>query len=188
MSIERWKTYNEIFDKLYRLYLNKAMMNSIEPYLESIKLQQLLNSLYEKIDLDKEILLVYTHIKREEPYLNSLEPLQPLFKRYSLGFERCIQIWRKKCSADSLLLCNNVEPVIVLPDQFISSPGSPIHTSTTTVPSPSQQPPPRPRPPPPPPFVKSTLTRSMCEKDESMCSVSNNFNISSMTPSRGNLK
>jgi hypothetical protein len=87
-----------------RLYLNKAMMNAVEPYLESIKLQQLLNALYEKIDMDKEILLVYTHIKREEGHLNSLEPLQPLFKRYSLGFERCIQIWRKKCSADSLLL------------------------------------------------------------------------------------
>ena len=35
-----------------------------------------------------------------------MEPLQPLFRRYSLGFERCIQIWRKKCSADSLLLFN----------------------------------------------------------------------------------
>ena len=87
-----------------RLYLNKAMMNTIEPYLEKIKLQQLLANLYEKIDLDKEILLVFTHLKREENYLNSLEPLQPLFRRYSLGFERCIQIWRKKCSADSLLL------------------------------------------------------------------------------------
>ena len=44
--------------------------------------------------------------KREEKYLSSVEPLQPLFRRYSLGFERCIQIWRKKCSADSLLLFN----------------------------------------------------------------------------------
>lgn len=87
-----------------RLYLNKAMMNAIEPHLEMVKLQQMLESLYEKIDLDKEILLVFTHLKREENYLNSLEPLQPLFKRYSLGFERCIQIWRKKCSADSLLM------------------------------------------------------------------------------------
>lgn len=97
-----------------RLYLNKAMMNSVEPYLESIKLQQLLNSLYEKIDLDKEILLVFTHIKREETHLNSLEPLQPLFKRYSLGFERCIHIWRKKCSGDSLLLFNDsfVDPLV----------------------------------------------------------------------------
>lgn len=89
-----------------RLYLNKAMMNTIEPFLEKIKLQQFLNNLYEKIDLDKEILLVYTHLKREEKYLSSVEPLQPLFRRYSLGFERCIQIWRKKCSADSLLLFN----------------------------------------------------------------------------------
>jgi hypothetical protein len=89
-----------------RLYLNKAMMNTIEPFLEKIKLQQLLNNFYEKIDLDKEILLVFTHLKREEKYISSVEPLQPLFRRYSLGFERCIQIWRKKCSADSLLLFN----------------------------------------------------------------------------------
>lgn len=90
-----------------RLYLNKAMMNSVEPYLQTVKLQQLLNSLYEKIDLDKEILLVFTHLKREERHLSSVEPLQPLFRRYSLGFERVIQIWRRKCSADSLLLFND---------------------------------------------------------------------------------
>ena len=90
-----------------RLYLNKAMMNTIEPYLEKIKLQQFLSDLYERIDLDKEILLVFTHLKREEKYISSTEPLQPLFRRYSLGFERCIQIWRKKCSADSLLLFND---------------------------------------------------------------------------------
>lgn len=101
-------------------------MNSIEPFLESIKLQQLLNSLYEKIDLDKEILLVYTHIKREETYLNSLEPLQPLFKRYSLGFERCIQIWRKKCSADSLLIFNQADPIHI-PDQLIVRPQTPAN-------------------------------------------------------------
>jgi hypothetical protein len=90
-----------------RLYLNKSMMNSVEPYLQTIKLEQLLNNLYEKIDLDKEILLVFTHLKREEKHLSSIEPLQPLFRRYSLGFERCIQIWRRKCSADSLLLFND---------------------------------------------------------------------------------
>lgn len=90
-----------------RLYLNKAMMNTVEPYLQTVKLQQLLNSLYEKIDLDKEILLVFTHLKREERHLSSVEPLLPLFRRYSLGFERCIQIWRRKCSADSLLLFND---------------------------------------------------------------------------------
>ena len=90
-----------------RLYLNKSMMNSIEPLIQPIKLQQLIASLYEKIEADKEILLVYTHLKREEKHLNTLEPLQPLFRRYSLGFERVIQIWRKKCSADSLLLANN---------------------------------------------------------------------------------
>ena len=90
-----------------RLFLNKAMMNSVEPFLQSVRLQQLLTNLYEKIDLDKEILLVFTHLKREERYLSSLEPLQPLFRRYSLGFERCIQIWRRKCSADSLLLFND---------------------------------------------------------------------------------
>ena len=96
-----------------RLYLNKAMMNTVEQYLESIKLQQSLADLCDKIDLDKEILLVFTHLKQEEKYLSSLEPLQPLFRRYSIGFERCIQIWRRKCSADSLLLFN--EP-------FVSSP------------------------------------------------------------------
>ena len=30
--------------------------------------------------------------------------MQPLFKRYALGFERCIQIWRKKCYGDNLLI------------------------------------------------------------------------------------
>ncbi len=82
-------------------------MNSIEPFLETIKLQQLLENFYEKIDLDKEILLVFTYLKKEEKYLGSMESLEPLFRRYSLGFERCIRIWRRKCSADSLLLAND---------------------------------------------------------------------------------
>ena len=82
-------------------------MNTVEKHLETIKLHQSLIELYEKIDLDKEILLVFTHLKQEEKYLSSSEPLQPLFRRYSLGFERCIQIWRRKCSADSLLLFND---------------------------------------------------------------------------------
>lgn len=90
-----------------RLYLNKAMMNTVDQYLETVKLHQTLAELCDKIDLDKEILLVFTHLKQEEKYLSSLEPLQPLFRRYSLGFERCIQIWRRKCSADSLLLFND---------------------------------------------------------------------------------
>jgi hypothetical protein len=95
----------------HRLYLNKSMLNTIEPFLECIKLQQLMASLSERIDSDKEILLVFTYIKREEKYLSVQEPLLPLFKRYSLGFERCIQIWRRKCSADSLLLFNNTTPL-----------------------------------------------------------------------------
>ena len=150
-----------------RLYLNKALMNSVEPYLESIKLQQMLTSLYEKIDLDKEILLVYTHIKREEPYLSSHEPLQPLFKRYSLGFERCIQIWRKKCSADSLLLCNSLDPVLVLPDQQLVFPDL-NHKSGQ-----QQQ-----------VKVKSTPAANS-DQDHSIYSLSNQLNISSNTPSRG---
>lgn len=156
-----------------RLYLNKAMMNSIEPFLESIRLQQMLNSLYEKIDLDKEILLVYTHIKREESYLSSLEPLQPLFKRYSLGFERCIQIWRKKCSADSLLLCNSLDPVLVLPNnstdqsQQVIVPDSKSNRATT-------------RP------TSELLTSSPnLQADHSIYSLSNQLNISSTTPARG---
>lgn len=88
----------------HRLYLNKAMMNVIEPYLTKIKIQETLSGLYEKVDFDKEILMVFSHLKKEENYLNSLEPLQPLFKRYSIGFERCIQIWRKKCYGDNLLV------------------------------------------------------------------------------------
>lgn len=155
-----------------RLYLNKALMNSVEPYLESIKLQQMLTSLYEKIDLDKEILLVYTHIKREEPYLSSHEPLQPLFKRYSLGFERCIQIWRKKCSADSLLLCNSLDPVLVLPDQQLV-----FHPNLSNQPDfnhkSGQQ-----------VKVKSSPTANS-DPDHSMYSLSNQLNISSNTPSRG---
>lgn len=83
------------------------MMNSIEPFLETIKLQELLDSFYEKIDVDKEILLVFTYLKKEEKFLDAWDSLEPLFRRYSLGFERCIRIWRKKCSADSLLLAND---------------------------------------------------------------------------------
>lgn len=144
-------------------------MNSVEPFLESIKLQQLLNSLYEKIDLDKEILLVCTHIKREEPYLNSLEPLQPLFKRYSLGFERCIQIWRKKCSADSLLLCNNLDPVLVFPDQH-----QPIATTPTST-APVHQ-----------PQTPLSPSKPVVDCDDSIYSLSNNLNISSsLSPSKG---
>jgi hypothetical protein len=90
-----------------RLYFNKSVMNLVEPNLEKVKLQQLLAKINDKINFDKEILLVYTHLKREEKYISSLEPLEPLFRRYSLGFERCIQIWRKKGSADSLLLMND---------------------------------------------------------------------------------
>ena len=48
----------------HRLYLNKAMMNVIEPYLITIKLKDVLTGLYENIDLDKEILLVFTHLKK----------------------------------------------------------------------------------------------------------------------------
>ncbi|CAF0891841.1 unnamed protein product [Brachionus calyciflorus] len=90
-----------------RLFLYKSMMNTIEPFLKTIKIEKMMENLLEKINLDKEILLVFSHLKREDTYLNSMEPLEPLFKRYSLGFERCIQIWRKKCSADQLLLFNN---------------------------------------------------------------------------------
>ncbi len=89
-----------------RLYMNKAMMNVIEPYLIKIKIQDILSDLYEKVDLDKEILLVFTHLKKEEQHLSSFEALQPLFKRYALGYERCIQIWRKKCYADNLIINN----------------------------------------------------------------------------------
>lgn len=152
-------------------------MNSIEPFLESIKLQQLLNSLYEKIELDKEILLVYTHIKREEPYLSSLEPLQPLFKRYSLGFERCIQIWRKKCSADSLVVCNGFDPLAVLPQSntdhtlnglsMSSRPATPHHT--TSIANGVSE--------------KSARTKST-DNDESIYSLTNNLNISAVSPTR----
>ncbi len=90
-----------------RLYLNKAMMNTVDKYLETVRLHQALAEVGDKIELDKEILLVFTHLKQEEKHLSSVEPLQPLFRRYSLGFERCIQIWRRKCSADSLLLFND---------------------------------------------------------------------------------
>lgn len=90
-----------------RLYLNKSLMNSIEPYLQTVRVEKMMDNLMEKINLDKEILLVFSHLKREDTYLTSREPLQPLFKRYSLGFERCIQIWRKKCSADQLLIYNS---------------------------------------------------------------------------------
>lgn len=90
-----------------RLYLNKSLMNSIEPYLQTVRVEKMMDNLLEKINLDKEILLVFSHLKREDTYLTSREPLQPLFRRYSLGFERCIQIWRKKCSADQLLIYNS---------------------------------------------------------------------------------
>jgi hypothetical protein len=87
----------------HRLFLNKSLLNTIESLINEIKLNKIVENLGEKIKLDKEILLIYSHIKREEKYLNSYEPLQPLFRRYSLGYERVIQIWRKKCCADTLI-------------------------------------------------------------------------------------
>ena len=90
----------------YRLFLNKSLLNTIEAFINEIKLNKIIENLDEKIKLDKEILLIYSHIKREEKYLNSYEPLQPLFRRYSLGYERVIQIWRKKCFADTLVILN----------------------------------------------------------------------------------
>lgn len=87
-----------------RLFLNKSLMNSIETHLKSIKIHHILENVNKKIELDKEILLVYSNIKHEEKHLRPNEPLQPFLKRYSLGYERVIQIWRKKCSADNLFI------------------------------------------------------------------------------------
>lgn len=89
-----------------RLFLNKSLINTIEIFINEIKLNKIIENLNEKINIDKEILLVYSHIKREEKYLNTYEPLQPLFRRYSLGYERVIQIWRKKCYGDTIVSLN----------------------------------------------------------------------------------
>lgn len=91
----------------HRIFLNKSLLNTIETSINEIKLNKIVENLDEKIKMDKEILLIYSHIKREEKYLNSYEPLQPLFRRYSLGYERVIQIWRKKCCGDNLIIMNS---------------------------------------------------------------------------------
>ena len=91
----------------HRIFLNKSLLNTIESNINEIKLTKIVENLDEKIKLDKEILLIFSHIKREEKYLNSFEPLQPLFRRYSLGYERVIQIWRKKCCGDNLIILNS---------------------------------------------------------------------------------
>jgi hypothetical protein len=90
----------------HRIFLNKSLLNTIESFINEIKLNKIVANLSEKIKMDKEILLIFSHIKREEKYINSYEPLQPLFRRYSLGYERVIQIWRKKCCGDNLVILN----------------------------------------------------------------------------------
>lgn len=105
-----------------RLFLNKSLMNAIDPHLGSIRLHKMMTMLGEKIELDKEILLVFSHIKREEKYLSIHEPLQPLLRRYSLGYERVIQIWRKKCCGDSLVAFGT-RPVKVCSDMNIDNAG-----------------------------------------------------------------
>ena len=71
-----------------RLYHHQSILNLIEPYLSRTKLYSILDNLQEKVSLDKEILLAYSHIKTHEKQLLSGEPLLPLFKRFALAYER----------------------------------------------------------------------------------------------------
>lgn len=80
---------NNSFEEIQtRLYEHQSMLNLVEPSLSKTKLFALLDDLNEKVTMDKQILLAYSHIKTHEKQLPANEPLLPLFKRFALAYER----------------------------------------------------------------------------------------------------
>ncbi|CAF1338309.1 unnamed protein product [Didymodactylos carnosus] len=95
-------SFHSLNDVQTRLFNHKSILNVVEPFLSKPKLFHIINSLNEKVNVDKEILLVYSHIKTQEKQITTNNALLPLFKRYALAYERIIQLWRKV--SDSTLI------------------------------------------------------------------------------------
>ena len=71
-----------------RLFQHKAILNLVEPYLSRTKLYTVMDTVSQKVAMDKEILLAYAHIKSHEKQIPLGEPLLPLFKRFAFAYER----------------------------------------------------------------------------------------------------
>ncbi|CAF0832819.1 unnamed protein product, partial [Didymodactylos carnosus] len=95
-------SFHSLNDVQTRLFNHKSILNVVEPFLSKPKLFHIINSLNEKVNVDKEILLAYSHIKTQEKQITTNDALLPLFKRYALAYERIIQLWRKV--SDSTLI------------------------------------------------------------------------------------
>ena len=75
-----------------RLFQHKAILNLVEPYLSRTKLYTVMENLGQKVSIDKQILLAYSHIKTHEKQIPINEPLLPLFKRFAFAYERMYYI------------------------------------------------------------------------------------------------
>ena len=91
VSLSSQSQPNSFEDIQNRLYQNQSVMNLIEPYLSKTKLFLLIDHLSDKVTMDKQMLLAYSHVKSHEKQLAANEPLLPLFKRFASSFERKIE-------------------------------------------------------------------------------------------------
>ncbi|CAF1130040.1 unnamed protein product [Didymodactylos carnosus] len=104
-------SFHSLNDVQTRLLTHKSLLNVVEPFLSKTKLFNIIDSLNEKVNVDKEILLAYSHIKTQEKQITTNDALLPLFKRYALAYERIIQLWRKV--SDSTLIDDCPDDVLI---------------------------------------------------------------------------
>ncbi|CAF3786055.1 unnamed protein product [Rotaria magnacalcarata] len=111
-SISTTHTTPSSFDDIQnRLFQHKAILNIIEPHLSRTKLYSVIDNLGNKVSMDKQILLAYSHIKTHEKQIPFGEPLLPLFKRFAFAYERIIQLWRRV--TDSALIDECTDDIII---------------------------------------------------------------------------
>ncbi|CAF3647334.1 unnamed protein product [Rotaria socialis] len=111
-SISTTHTTPSSFDDIQnRLFQHKAILNIIEPHLSRTKLYSVIDNLGNKVSIDKQILLAYSHIKIHEKQIPFGEPLLPLFKRFAFAYERIIQLWRHV--TDSTLIDECTDDIII---------------------------------------------------------------------------
>lgn len=100
------------FDEVQnRLFQHKSILNLVEPFLSRTKLYSVMENLTNKVSMDKQILLAFSHIKSHEKQIPFGEPLLPLFKRFAFAYERIIQIWRRV--TDSTLIDECTDDVLI---------------------------------------------------------------------------
>jgi hypothetical protein len=87
-SIATIHTPSSLDDIQDRLFQHKSILNLVEPYLSRTKLYTVIDNLGQKVSIDKQILLAYSHIKTHEKQIALGEPLLPLFKRFAFAYER----------------------------------------------------------------------------------------------------